>query len=42
MKFREPKKRIQAVDIRFDREKGEWQRIVGDRIVPVGTAMREG
>jgi len=33
MKFREPKKRIEAVDLRFDRESGEWQRIVGGKMV---------
>ncbi|HYB76003.1 MAG TPA: hypothetical protein VEC08_03495, partial [Nitrososphaerales archaeon] len=30
MKFREPKKRIEAIDIRFDRESGEWQKIVAE------------
>ena len=32
-KFREPRRRVVAVDLRFDREKMEWQRILGDEIV---------
>ena len=31
-KFREPRERAEAVDLRFDPDKNEWQRIVGDRI----------
>jgi hypothetical protein len=33
MKFREPRETVEAVDLRFDREKNEWQKIVGDEIV---------
>ena len=33
MKFREPKKIVEAVDLRFDRKKGEWQIVAGDKIV---------
>jgi hypothetical protein len=44
MKFREPRERVEAVDLRFDHEKMEWQEIVGDKIVGkllVGTAEQE-
>jgi ssDNA-binding Zn-finger/Zn-ribbon topoisomerase 1 len=33
MKFSEPKKVVEAVDLRFDRKKGEWQIVAGDKIV---------
>lgn len=33
MKFKEPKKVVEAVDLRFDRKKSEWQIVAGDKIV---------
>jgi hypothetical protein len=33
MKFREPRETVEAVDLRFDSEKNEWQKIVGEKIV---------
>ncbi|HEV2227082.1 MAG TPA: hypothetical protein VGR56_09810 [Nitrososphaerales archaeon] len=33
MKFRDPRERVEAVDLRFDQDKSEWQKIVGDKIV---------
>ncbi len=33
MKFRDPRMRVEAMDLRFDHEKREWQKIVGDKIV---------
>jgi hypothetical protein len=33
MKFRDPRDRVESVDLRFDHEKREWQKIVGDKIV---------
>lgn len=32
-KFREPRETVEAVDLRFDHQKNEWQKIVGDKIV---------
>jgi ssDNA-binding Zn-finger/Zn-ribbon topoisomerase 1 len=32
MKFREPKKVVEAVDLRFDRKEGVWQIIAGDEV----------
>jgi ssDNA-binding Zn-finger/Zn-ribbon topoisomerase 1 len=33
MKFREPKKVVEAADLRFDRKENVWQIIAGDRVV---------
>jgi len=33
MKFKEPKKVVEAVDLRFDRRENVWQIIAGDRVV---------
>jgi hypothetical protein len=33
MKFRDPRERVEAVDLRYDQEKNEWQKIVGGKIV---------
>ena len=33
MKFKEPKKVIEAVDLRFDRKEDAWQVIAGDKVV---------
>jgi hypothetical protein len=33
IKFRDPRVRVEAMDLRFDHEKREWQKIVGDKIV---------
>ena len=33
MKFREPKKVVEAVDLRFDRKGSVWQIIAGDKVV---------
>jgi hypothetical protein len=32
-RFREPKEEVEAVDLRFDREKEVWQKIAGERVV---------
>ncbi len=32
-KFREPKATMEAVDLRFDFDKGVWQKIVEDKVV---------
>ena len=33
MKFREPKKVVEAVDLRYDRKESVWQIIAGDKVV---------
>jgi len=33
MKFKDPRDKVEAADLRFDWEKNEWQKIVGDKIV---------
>jgi hypothetical protein len=33
MKFKDPRERVETVNLRFDRERREWQKIVGDKIV---------
>ena len=32
MRFRDPHERVEAVDLRFDQDKMEWQKLVGDKI----------
>jgi hypothetical protein len=32
-KFRDPKETIEALNLRYDRKKEEWQKIVGDKVV---------
>ncbi|HEV2138488.1 MAG TPA: hypothetical protein VGR53_06570 [Nitrososphaerales archaeon] len=33
MKFREPREKVEALDLRFDFEKNSWQKIAGDKVV---------
>jgi uncharacterized ParB-like nuclease family protein len=41
MKFRDPREKLEAVDLRFDQEKKEWQKIAGDKIVGTLTIHRK-
>jgi len=40
--FREPKATVQAVDLRFDHERGLWQKIVGSEVVGFVEPRRGG
>lgn len=42
MKFKEPRDKVDVVDLRFDWEKNEWQKIVGDKIVGPLILRRSG